>query len=237
MATLADVIAAEARTMKSQKEELQKNQIIEGCNLIIEQATEIAEKRSAFGDEAARELFATCEASMKVQLRTAAEHAAQFAALSSIHTLISENSSPQAVQDAYAKAVSGEKGGADDEANFANGKLKELRDIIARSDGAGPSGGDGDVDMDDEEGFTMTQTTSSHKCPLLQIQMTATGELRPVRAGTVHVFSYKGLTEFLKNKQTAPVPISGSSGMLDIKKLSDAKDIAKEIKRAARNVD
>ena len=54
------------------------------------------------------------------------------------------------------------------------------------------------------QGFTMTQATrTSFKCPLLQVDMTEKGELRPVRVhgACSHVFSFKGLTETLKPKR------------------------------------
>jgi len=240
MSTLADAVMAEANSLAT-KEPNTRNQILEGCSLIIDQASDIAEKRSAYGDEAVRELFASCEASMRVQIQAAAEHKAQYAALNNLSALISENSSPQAVQDAFAKAVTEQQTGSDEE-NFAQAKLKELRDIIDKSErsatGAGPSDRNDDADMDDEEGFTMTQSTSSHKCPLLQVQMEATGDLRPVRCECNHVFSYKGLTEYLKQKKgTAACPISGCSKMLNNKQLREAKDIAKEIKKASRDAD
>jgi len=241
MGTLVDVVKAEVASLVS-KEEATKQQISEGCKLIIEQATEIADKRAAYGDDAARELFAACESSLKGQLKAAAEHKAQYAALRAVGSRIAADSSPQAVQDAYSAAVA-DQNVTDEEALFADDpKLAELRKIIsksdraaARGDGDVPSGSRDDEDMDDE-GFSMTQATSSHKCPLLQVQMMEAGELRPVRAGPCgHVFSYKGAYETLKKAKggTMPCPMHGCSMKLNLASLVDAKDVAKEIKKAA----
>jgi len=82
----------------------------------------------------------------------------------------------------------------------------------------------------------MTQATSSHKCPLLQVQMMEAGELRPVKGPCGHVFSYKGAHETLKKAKggTMPCPMHGCSFKLNLASLVDAKDVAKEIKKAAR---
>ena len=100
--------------------------------------------------------------------------------------------------------------------------------------GAGPSGAGADADVE-EDGFAMTQVERSTKCPLLQVEMTEKGELRPVRAPCKHVFSFKGISDYLRGKRGGVAcPVMGcGGGNIQLTQLVDDKEMVKLIRRSA----
>ena len=177
---------------------------------------------------------------MKVVVKADAEQRAQFEALDVMPDRVTDSSTPAEVQSLYTKALR-ERTESNDEAAADAPPLKRLREVIAKcegragdGDGAGPSVAE--EDELGEDGFAMTQETVSFKCPLYQVEMTEQGDYRPMRGSCGHVFSWKGVTEaFKRSKNGMPCPMSGCSATLTLKALVEAKDVAKQIKRARRD--
>ena len=84
----------------------------------------------------------------------------------------------------------------------------------------------------------MTQAARSTRCILLQVEMTETGELRPMKAPCGHAFSHKGITGLFAKKPRGHVlacPQAGCSRSFTLSQLVDDKDLARAIKKAARH--
>ena len=214
MSTLTDVLRSEGTTLASKGQQF-RTSVNESTDQIIETAEMISENVEIYGDKA-KELFRKCEEQMKQLVEANALSKAQDAALNSIHTRVSADASPDDVRKAFLSAAA-ETTQHRNEESFE--PLTKLRKIMhdagvtsarAGSSGAGPSGaGANDDDELDDEGMVMTQAQRSTRCPLLQVEMTATGELRPVKAPCGHCFSFKGISSLLKNKSSISCPQSG----------------------------
>jgi len=234
MGTLVEVVTAECQAIKATQQRFQQT-LDDDREIILDQAREILEKRASYGEEATRELLKSCEENMKLIVRAEAHHKAQFRALQVVPTRVTNGSSPEDVQKVYACAtielVSPDEEQSNDE------KLMRLREIIDQAERPGGSGGAGPSQADDmdlgDDGFTMTQATRSLKCELLVVDMTPTGELRPMKGPCGHVFSFKGLQMTLKNKQVK-CPKMGCNQQVRLTDFVDAKDVVKEIKQALR---
>lgn len=65
--------------------------------------------------------------------------------------------------------------------------------------------------------YLCLQVARSTKCPLMQVEMTATGELRPMKAPCGHTWSYKAIHDYLgKKKGVAPCPVAGCGKSISI---------------------
>lgn len=169
-----------------------------------------------------------------------AEHRAQHEALNGLASSLAPDASPEDVYSAYMAAAKSKLAESSKEEVYAScGPLKQLRHLMAKAtdmpsggDG-GPSGGSVDRDLDDE-GFAMTQSSISLKCPLLQIDMEESGELRPMRTPCGHVFSYSGLKSTCERKKKVKCPMMGCEAIYTMAELTEAKDVVQQIRRAAR---
>lgn len=229
MSSVVEVVTAECQAIKVKQQLFQKT-LDDDYDIILDQAKEIVEKRSVYGEEATRELLKSCEETMRLLVQAQAQHKAQFQALQVVPTRLSNSSSPADVEKAYASATAELISSEEEQSN--NEKYKRLREIIDKAEGcsdAGPSQAD---DMGDD-GFAMTQATRSLKCDLLVVEMTLTGEHRPMKGPCGHVFSYKGLQGTLKNK-TMKCPKMGCNQQVCFSDFVEAKDVIKEIKQALR---
>lgn len=199
----------------------------------------VCDARADLGDEAATEMLASCEASLRILLATQHEHESQHEVLAGLSRDLPDETSSDEVLQRFARGMKSKGVGktrADDDALFAHAPcLKELRRHISGGDGAGPSGGD-DLGEDD---IQMTQAARTHfKCPLLQAEMTERGPMRPMRSAVCTsagcVWSHKGITDYLK-KATKACPSTGCSSRIAAGDLVEDRDIAKEIRKLAQS--
>ena len=235
--TVVDVVRAACDETKGKNEARTKKALSDSYEIILNQARDLVDKRENLGTEAMVEMLGACEENMKLLVRASSERDATFQALTVLPTRITNDTAPADVRKAYAHAVA-EVIAAEDEQLFGRHKeLAELRKIIAdaeraSSSGAGPSQPAAD-DMDlGEDGFAMTQELRSLKCQLTFVPMTEKGENRPMKGPCGHVFSFKGLQQTLKGKKDK-CPQAGCQSMVTIGDFVDAKDVVKEIKKAA----
>jgi len=238
-----EVVQVEASNLLARHSQKRKA-ITENVDSIFIQADSIAENRALYGP-VAEELFASCEDSLKRLMRQNAQQMAQEGALRAIAGQLAADATPAEVERAMTALV--EEQTEADEAKLCAGfePLAKLRRLIADSDAAAGANGEagssrgGGADEDDlgEDGFAMTQAASSTKCPLLQVEMTSSGELRPIMAPRCrHTWSHKGITNFLKNKRGAVAcPTVGCTETITASTLTDNKSLAKEIKKAERD--
>jgi rubrerythrin len=151
MSSVVEVVTAECQAIKVKQQLFQKT-LDDDYDIILDQAKEIVEKRSVYGEEATRELLKSCEETMRLLVQAQAQHKAQFQALQVVPTRLSNSSSPADVEKAYASATAELISSEEEQSN--NEKYKRLREIIDKAEGcsdAGPSQAD---DMGDD-GFAI----------------------------------------------------------------------------------
>ena len=236
MATVREVIKMECDQITNSRERKLQQQLTESVTMILDQAREIVEKRSSYGEEATTELLSACEESMKSLVQTGAKQRAMFQALQTVSNRAADDWSPQDVQKAYESAATEEVPTGESLYSTAE-PFMQLREIITGADGASGSGvGLSQAAGEDlgEEGFSMTQAKRSLKCTLTFQDMQPTGELRPMKGPCGHVFSFKGLQMTLKNK-TMKCPQMGCNRQVSLHEFVDAKDVVKEIRSAHRH--
>lgn len=96
----------------------------------------------------------------------------------------------------------------------------ELREVRAYLRGEGAVGeGSGAADEEEEDVVMTQQVAINTKCPVLQVEMEASGDLRPMtHAGcpAACVFSHRGISDYLRDmarkKLPAQCPVSGAAG-------------------------
>ena len=241
-ASAVTVVERELPTLsaKVSKEMKETEKLLE---FIIAHAQDVADSREHFGEDATAKLFLACEENMRAYLRGSTEQHAIHDALSDISTRVNRDMPAADVKAAFLTSVKERSAKSSDEQALLDGskEYRRLKVIIEKSNqeasghgsAAGPSGSTAEDMQVEEEGFAMTQTTRSTKCPLLQVEMTEKGELRPMRAGCPHVFSWKGLQESLKGgrNRTMKCPIPGCQAVLSLANLTEDKETAREIRR------
>ena len=234
MATLVDSIRMEATRLGTRGGEPSRKALDEATSSILSKAEEMSENGPSLGAETLKGLFGKLEGSMRKAMHAAAAHTAQEKALASFK--VAPDASPAEVKTAFLSAVEEAKRAAGDlEEGFE--PLAKLRKIVRSasvSRGAGPSGVTDDLD---EEDLVMTQASRSTKCPLLQMEMEATGDMRPMKAPCGHTFSFKGINAQLGKKRGAPAacPQSGCNRSFTLSDLVEDKALCKEIKKAMRD--
>jgi len=238
---LADTLRSEGSSLAA-KGQQNRTAMNDSAEVIIGYAEKVAENAAIYGDKTS-ELFAKCEASLRVLMKASAQCKGQDDALVECVNRVQDDASPDDVKKAFTAAVT-ELTSADElalEERYA--PLAKLRKIVADSDvsasrasgGAGPSGTAGDDDDLGEDGIAMTQAVRSTRCPLMQVEMTSTGELRPMKPPCCNTsFSYKAIADFLKGKSTITCPKSGCTAKFGMAQLKDDKELAKIIKKAGR---
>lgn len=236
-----EVVQAEAANL-ALKHSQKRKVISETVDSILLQADSVVDNRALYGPAAAQELFASCEDNLKRLMWQNAEQEAQEGALRAIAGRLTADSTPADVERTLAALVEEQK--ETDEAKLCAGfePLRKLRKMIAESDAATGGAGSsraGGADEDDlgEDGFAMTQMARSFKCPLLQVDMASSGELRPIMAPRCgHTWSHKGITDHFKKKRGAiDCPTVGCTEKITASALVDNKALAKEIKKAERD--
>ena len=240
-ASVVTVVQREASVLSAKKmATLNQTKILH--DFIIDQAQHVADNREHFGEDAAAKLFVACEENMRAYLRGHREQSAMYDALTDVSSSVNNDMSAANVRAAFLTTVKEQSTkNSDEQALLDSSKeYRALKKIIETSNeasghgsAAGPSGSTAEDMQVEEEGFTMTQATRSTKCPLLQVEMTEKGDLRPMRAGDCqHVFSWKALQESLKGgrNRTMKCPIPGCQAVLSLANLKDAKDVAREIR-------
>lgn len=90
---------------------------------------------------------------------------------------------------------------------------------------------------EDDDEVVCTQQNREHKCPILLMALTETGEMRPVvptnQGHTPRCFySFVGITQYCKNKRGAvKCPVCGDANV-SLKELKDCKATARAIRKA-----
>ena len=246
MAALTDSIRTDAGQLKSRHAPVAQQALSACVEMVMNKAEDLAENRQAYGEDAAQKLFNSLEGTLRTIMHADAKHKAHVAALGGVAAKIGNDASTADVRAAFADSVADAAAADDEVLERGYEPLKKLRKIVRDSDvaaghgGAGPSGAGGSADDDDalgEDGFAMTQAARSTKCPLLQLEMTATGELRPVKAPCGHTFSFKGISGFAKGKKSVKCPQAGCNQSWSLAQLVDDKELIKELKKRARNLD
>jgi len=89
-----------------------------------------------------------------------------------------------------------------------------------------------------EEDVTMTQEIiTNFKCPLTQLEMAPTGEMRPMTHNNRCVFSYRGAKDFYTGSGSKSCPTSGCNAKLKFSDLKDFKDFARKIAAAREDAE
>ena len=245
MASLLESMRMEASSLKARSGQV-TTALDENAQAILAKAEEIAEHRRVSCGDGTPNLFVSLEESLRVLMKARASHKAQEAALGNFSDRLADDATPTDVRAAFTSAVAAETTANDAEAlERSDEPLRKLRKIVHDSDAASARGGGGPSsaahdDALEEDGFAMTQTARSTRCVLTQMEMTATGPMRPVLAPCSHVFSYKGISEMLKKAprgQPMPCPQAGCGRSFTLAQLEDDRALAKEIRKSAHDLD
>lgn len=228
MTTLAEAIRSEAVQLKA-KASTTLHAINEGVRPVLDKAESLKEDCDALGAEATERLFGSLEKSLRVFAKADAVLKAQDKALSSIASKLPADASPADVQAAFTVAVT--EATVDDEEELARGyePLAKMRKLARDVAGAGASSSQAaDNDELGEDGFALTQEARSTKCCLLQVEMQAAGELRPMRAPCGHCFSHKAISAHCakqRGKQPAVCPQAGCERKFTLDQLAEDKEV------------
>jgi hypothetical protein len=251
MSTMADALRIEASNIASKTNGLDDRAVTEATEEILSTAEAIIENAGIHGDKAVG-LLKKCEDQMRTLVKANAQNRGHRAALPALSSRVAADASPDDVRKAFLAATKELTQSDDGALEESFEPLTKLRKLVRESgvgaargrggagSGAGPSGASREGDDDDElgdDGMVMTQAQRSTRCPLLQMDMTATGELRPMKTPCGHCFSHKGIADLLKRKSSVACPQAGCKApAFSMGQLVDDKDMVKQIKKSlARN--
>ena len=240
MLSLPAQITSEATNLRSKTHDA-KRMIDETYNILHDKADNVAENRGAFGEPASKQLFASIETNLTKLMRASAKHAAVEKALQQIGGTIADDASPRDVQKAFTEAVAAAEKQEATALETSSEPLKKLRKIVKDSDksagagssGAGPSGANDEDDDLGEDGFAMTQATRTTKCPISMVEMTSSGDTRPVKGPCGHCFAFNAIKDSLRRSGNV-CPQAGCNKSLTMGQLVDDKELIKEIKKKER---
>jgi len=178
-------------------------------------------------DEATRnELLSKCEANLSSLLASQGQHRALLQTLGTFSTeLDGDEPDPHGVLESFMASFQ-KRAAACPSSYDGEPKMRELRRLC------GTSGAECD---DDDDDVMMTQESRTFKCPVLQVHMEPTGDLRPVYSTTCQgkcLFSFAGIHGLLKKGKPIVCPTAGCANKsLKAKDLAEAKETVKELKR------
>lgn len=118
--------------------------------------------------------------------------------------------------------------GANDRWFKAHPSARKLAKLVESVKGGG---------AEDEEEVVCTQQNRENKCPILQIALTETGEMRPVvPTNEGHtprcVYSFSGINQFCRSKRgSVKCPVCGDV-TVSLKELKDCKNTTRAIRKA-----
>ena len=227
---MMDAIQRECQNLSSKAVGF-NTELQQSVDSVMEQAKQIHELRSEIGEDAERKLLSKCEANLTSLLTTRGEQKAHQDTLQSFATEIgAEPPSPSDVKAAFESSLQKRVAAAHKQKHDDAPEMRKLRKL-----GSGEAGTSA-ADEEEEEDVVMTQAeTRNFKCPILQVEMTVEGEMRPVGAtscpGTCR-FSYMGIHGLLKKKKSIPCPIAGCTNKdLKAKDIQESKEAVRELKR------
>ena len=233
MSTLVDAVRAEANALTAKEGPL-KNALTDTATIITEWAEESTEHAKHYDKQVLQETFVAYEKMLQKVHEADAKYNHVQEVLRGFADQMPPDASPKDVYNAFIGAVRERSAEASAATEHSYEPLQKLRKIMkeAESGGAGPSGASGAAELDDD-GFAMTQAERSTKCPLLQVEMTEKGDHRPMRAPCSHVFSFKGINDYLRGKRGgAACPVMGCQGSnITMARLVDDKEMVKLIRR------
>ena len=235
---LVEHIRNEANTLKMKG--ISQHALDEAVATILNKAEDLAENRLSFSEEAVQNLFTSLEGSLRVLMKAGDVHKAHEKALSNLASNIGDETTPSEVKATFKRTVDEGMTTSDEALEREYEPLKKLKKFKMLADsnasgGAGPSGAGADDDLGDD-GIAMTQVKRATNCPILYKPFSDSGDMRPVKASCGHVFSYKGIKDFLAGKR-CPVACPQQGCARQIRGLSDFaddKDFIKELKKIAR---
>uniref|UniRef100_A0A7S3BW74 SP-RING-type domain-containing protein n=1 Tax=Haptolina ericina TaxID=156174 RepID=A0A7S3BW74_9EUKA len=206
-------------------------------DMVLEGAEIIASVRGEIGEDATQEMFSKCKANLDRLLRTQGEQSAMLDTLGQLPSELVQPSgsevSPRDVKALFDKSYAGRVEQQSRRDLSADPDVRKLEVLIRPSESRDEDDGDEDVVMTQE-------TIVNFKCPIMFVEMTPTGELRPMQSKSCSgrcVFSYKGITEHIKkakkkSKGACPCPNAGCSNQnLQLEDLVDSKETVKALKR------
>jgi len=200
-------------------------------DVLLLQADAIVEDSKELGQETALELLKKCENSMRELIN--AEHITK-ANTDSLSAIAAEEGGELDANDLRKRFDVGVKRHIDQqsargEAQYTDhAKYVQLQRKRQRL-----TGGASAEEEEMEEDLMMTQETIVNiKCPVLQVDMTEKGPLRPMTSGKCsHRISYQGAQQYLKGGKTKPCPVTGCNVQFKMSELKDDKEMARTIKR------
>ena len=180
---------------------------------LMEQAEEINKDRAELGEEVAQKLLEQCMENMRALLKVEAQQKAHKSSLAGLRTELPQEVVPAELQRLFESSLKRHTA-----ANAGKEDVEQRREMVKlRALMTGEGGADEmDEGGDEDEDVVMTQQTITNiKCPILQTDMQASGELRPVTPKTGHaqtcVFSYKGIIGLIGNNRSGiPCPQHGA---------------------------
>lgn len=199
---------------------------------LLEQASQIHQDRAELGEAATRKLLEKCVENTRSLLKVETQQKGHKRSLEKLGAELPEGVRPEELQRHLSDSLK-RHASASVDSHEERPEMARLRALIdGRDDEAEEGGGD-------EDDVVMTQqTTANTKCPILQVEMTSSGELRPMmpRPDSGHTaaccFSFKGIMHELKKARGGVMqcPQSGCSAQISKNALVDAKDMVRRVR-------
>lgn len=200
---------------------------------LMVQAEQISQDRAELGEEVTRKLLTKCQANVRALCLVEAQQQAHRSSLAGLRTELPEEVVPAELQRIFAESL--KKHTAAHTAKVDVEQRREMRKLRALMTGAADEGVEESGDERDDDVMMTQQTITNIKCPILQMNMRPSGDMRPVTPKSGHaptcVYSFQGIQSLLKRNASCECPMNGCSAKV-VKAVGfvDAKAMLKKIK-------
>lgn len=204
-----------------------------GRRRLLDQASQIHTDRTELGEAVTRKLLERCVENTRSLLKVEAQQKGHKRSLEKLGGELPEGVRPEELQRHFSESLKRHASASSTDSFEERPEMARLRALLeGRDDEAEEGGGD-------EDDVVMTQQTNANtKCPILQVEMTSGGELRPVmpRPDSGHTaaccFSFKGITHELKKARNGMMqcPQTGCNAQISKSQLVDSKDMVRRIR-------
>uniref|UniRef100_A0A7S0EK96 SP-RING-type domain-containing protein n=1 Tax=Phaeocystis antarctica TaxID=33657 RepID=A0A7S0EK96_9EUKA len=200
---------------------------------LMTQAEEINRDRAELGEEATLKLLTKCQANVRALCMVEAQQQAHKSSLAGLRTELPEEVVPAELQRVFAESL---KKHTEAHASKADvDQRREMRRLRALMTGeAAEEGMDEGGDEGDDDVMMTQQTITNIKCPILQMPMRPSGDMRPMTPKTGHasscVYSFQGISSLLKRGASCDCPMNGCNAKVLKGGLVEAKEMLKKIK-------
>ena len=197
---------------------------------VIEGAGQVVKDKAELGPEDALQLLREYEKQLKELIDTEAKLIAGKSVLDALPGSLPPNVDAAGLQVHFLERVEqqqqqGRGGGGGGERYARHPKMRELKKMF--SDLAGERS---DEPENDEPVMTQAERTN-FKCPILQIDMTPTGEMRPMTHNERCVVSYRAAKDYYQG-QGKPCVQPGCNAIVKFNQLKEFKEFVRDLRAA-----